>query len=297
MTTASLRLLALLPSLALPLAAQTVTTTLLNDTFADGDRTTQSPPSSAQWLVSGTSGNMNVTGGALVSTSSMTNVAYFTAAGSPVTLAAGESLTLSFSVSFSSVSNSVGLFRVGLFNSGTRLANDNFQNTNAAFTGSYAGYFGAVNTGATSGTNILRVYERPNTLNTLLAGSISNYTQTGGSVGGAFKTFVAGNVYSGVLTLSRTDATTVSIFQSYTGIFGADSSSSTVSGTVSDTSGITASFDTFGLFYNLSGQSVTLDNIKIDYTSVSSVPEPSSAAALVGALALSATALRRRRRA
>ncbi len=90
-------------------------TTLLNDTFADGDRTTQNLPSSLAWYVPG----------AAVSTLSVRNEAltlvandndrllwgYFPAR----TLTVGESLTLTVDVSFNRLAPaSVGAFKVAL---------------------------------------------------------------------------------------------------------------------------------------------------------------------------------------
>lgn len=294
MTRTSLRLAALVSALALPLSAQTVTTTLLNDTFADTDRTNQALPGSAQWFTSASNSTANIdaAGGALVTKNGLTTLSYFTAADAPVELAVGESLTLTFTVSLSATTDAVGNFRVGLYDSGTRLAADNFGNTNAAFTGSYAGYLAVTNVGASS-NNAFRVYERGSSTS-LIAGSVSNYAQTGSAAGGAFKAFVANNVYTGAIVLSRTAESTMSISQSYTGLFAGDSSSSTTTATITDSSGLSTSFDTLAFYYNNTA-SLTFDNIKLDYTSLAAVPEPSSAAALAGLLALSAGAVRRRR--
>lgn len=292
MNLTSLRSLGLCASLALPLSSQTVTT-LLNDTFADNDRTSLSLPSSTQWFTSATNdvANIDASSGTLVTKNGLTTLSYFTAAGSPVNLAAGESLKLTFSFSLGSVVDSVGNFRVGLFNSGTRLTADSFGNANAAFTGAYAGYLGVVNTGATA-NNMFRLYER-GTSTSLISGSIgtSNYALTG-SGGGAFKTFVANTTYTAELILSRTDATTMSLKQSYTGIFSGDTVNSTATATVVDTSGITTSFDTLALYYN-NTSSLTFDNVAIEY---SAIPEPATFAALAGAAILGFVVVRRRPR-
>lgn len=291
MITTRFTLLPLLASLALPLSAQTVTT-LLNDTFTDLDRTNQALPASSAWFTSGSTVNTNIdaSGGALVVKNALTNLTYFTGAGNAVNLANGESLTLSFNVSFSAVADAAASFRVGLYSSGTRISADNFGNTNSAFSGSYSGYMGGVNIGST-GSNIFRVYER-GTSTSLISGSIgtSGYALTG-SGGGAVKTFVPDTVYSAVMTITRVDASTVSISQSYSGIFSGDSVTSTASATISDTSGVNTSFDTLAFYYNNTAN-LTFDNIKLDY---SAIPEPSTFAFLAGFGALACVAIRRRR--
>lgn len=294
MTSASLRLASLLAALALPVSAQTVTTTLLNDTFADGERSTQALNASAQWFSSAASSNLSVTNNALVTAATVqTTLTYFTSGNSPVSLAVGESLKVAFDVSFAATGNSAAGFRVGFFDSDDRVSGDSFSNSNAVFADGYAGYIGGVNTAATA-NNILRLYERSGSTN-LIGGSIgTGYTQIG-SGGGAFKTFVAGSVYSASFTLTRT-ASSISAVLSYTGVFTGDSVSSTQTATIADTTAPSTIFDTLA-FYNTSGGGFTLDNVAVDYTSLASVPEPASAAALFGVLALSSGALRRRRRA
>ncbi len=275
----------------LPLSAQTVTT-VLNDTFADGERDTQNLPGSAKWM-SSVSASLTVSGETLAqSGAGRTDLAYFTANGSPVNLAVDESLSLTFDVSFASVSNSTAGFRVGLFSPGTRVTADDFS---AAFSDGNFGYIGAVNLAATS-NNILRVYERPSgTANAnLVGGSISGYTLVGTAGGGTFKTFAAGETYTAIYTLTRTAESSMSITLSYTGIFAGDAVSSTQTVTRSDSSGLTTSFDTLA-FYNHTGTGYTLDNIQLDYTST--IPEPSTVALLLGGVALTAGVLIRRKRA
>jgi PEP-CTERM putative exosortase interaction domain len=298
MTTPSLRLASLLAAFALPLSAQTVTTTLLNDTFTDLDRTNQSLPDSARWFTSASNSvaNIDVSSGALVTKNGITTLGYFADSDSPVSLAVGESLTLSFTISFSDITDAPGNFRVGLYNSGGhRFTTDNFGNSHAAFTGGYAGYMGVVNVGS-AGSNAFRVYERGGSTS-LIASSLNNFAQVGGSEGGAAKTFVANNTYTATIVFSRTEESVMTISQTYAGLFAGGDTPSVTTASISDTSGLTTIFDAVAFFYNNTA-TLTLDNIRIDYTQLApSIPEPASAAALFGAFALSAGALRRRRRA
>src|SRR5882757_9790771 len=79
---------------------------LLNDNFSDGERLTQNVPTSAHWYSGGTSANVSAVTDALVFTGDVGGstpgsihgggLAYFTAAGSPFSMAVGQSRTLSF---------------------------------------------------------------------------------------------------------------------------------------------------------------------------------------------------------
>lgn len=298
MTPSVLRLFALVGALAGPLSAQT-TTTLLNDTFTDNERATQSLPTSSKWMTSGSAGtadNLDASSGALVAKNTLTHLTYFTAENSPVNLAIGDSLTVSFDVSFSIVHDTPGVFRVGLFNSGGhRFTGDNIGNTNAAFATGYDGYLAAVNVGQTAGNNnIFNLRERTAT-NNLTSGSIGGsggFSNLGS--GGAAKTFAANTVYNAVLTFTLVDASTLAISQSYSGLFAGDTVVSTASATLSDTASLTTSFDTLSFYYQTSNTDfTTIDNIKIDYTST--IPEPSAFAAFAGLGGLACVAFRRRR--
>jgi hypothetical protein len=85
-------------------AATPVVTTLLEDTFADSERLTQSLPASARWFYAGQAAAANrLTTASIASTQNLVftpggvnamTIAYFTASGSPRSLAVGESINV-----------------------------------------------------------------------------------------------------------------------------------------------------------------------------------------------------------
>ncbi|HSI35467.1 MAG: PEP-CTERM sorting domain-containing protein [Phycisphaerae bacterium] len=273
----------------------------LNDTFDDGERLTQGPPASIQWTAGGhnataanAQANLTVAGGAMTldhtQSAGVNSFAavwgYFTDSGSPVTIAVGETMRLSFDVSFANGSfiNNAGAFRWGLTNSGGSRVTADFAGTNAtgiasgsAFSG-YRGYDAITPTApnATAGTELL-VRERATSNDGLETGGA--YTNlAGGST--TEPTLAADTVYAGFLEITRTGASSVTV---QSGLAGA------VTPVVTDSTSPFTSFDTVH-FFTLDGMShdITLDNVNVTV----SVPEP----AALGLAGLAAAGLLRRRR-
>jgi hypothetical protein len=270
----------------------------LNDQFTDLDRTNQSLPSSAQWTVgshhvtSGTSafGSLNASSGALVwdhtqsaGVNSFSAIwAHFANAGSPISLAIGETMTLSFDVSFANGNFvvSTGAFRFALLNSGGSRVTTDFAGQNATGISSgttflnWRGYEGQtiVNPANQAGNNFL-TRERMGTDNGMFStGTSPNFNWVGLSGSNVDEPqFTAGTTYSGFLSISRTGAGAVV----QAGINGA------ITNSVLDATGPVLIFDTAAFFVlNDFSHDVTVDNVN-----VSVVPEPSSCC-LLGAAAL-----------
>ena len=124
----------------------------LHELFADGERATQALPDSAAWFTSSGSNNLVATVGELrqIVSSSRTFLAYFTDdQAAPMTLAAGQTLTLGFTFRFTGF-DSVALasdatFRVGLLRSvanaaavnGAGFVASGSPNTNARMSGDF----------------------------------------------------------------------------------------------------------------------------------------------------------------
>jgi hypothetical protein len=273
----------------------------LNDQFTDGDRINQSLPSSGQWTFGAHPGtgatpfaSLDATSGSLVWDHSGTGNSFsaiwshFTDSGSPITLAVGETITLTFNVSFSVGGNflsQAGGFRFALFNSNGSRTTTDFASTNE--------------TGIASGTtfNGWRGYEGQTPISNTLTGTDTNDFLTRertGSGAGLFSSanwtpfsssakleplFASATIYDGSLSISRTGAGTV-VQASINGV---------TTNSVVDATAPFVAYDTVA-FFVLDGVS---KDVIIDNVNVSVVPEPSSCC-LLGAAALGL--VRRRRK-
>ncbi|HEU4391225.1 MAG TPA: pectinesterase family protein, partial [Blastocatellia bacterium] len=197
---------------------------IMNDSFADGERSTLAPPNSATWLKAQSSTAAAVTQGSAQFTWNTTSAdmisGYYTASGSPVTLGVGDSLTLSVRFSFTGLnpasiaSPSPGL-RFGVLDSkGTRVA-DNAGTSNAAYVGDTGyGLFTSIST-VGSGTAF--------TLNRRTTLTSNNIFNTGadfttiGSGGGTSRSFADNTDYVLTYSITRLSATQTRLSASITG--------------------------------------------------------------------------------
>jgi hypothetical protein len=274
-------------------------TILLDDTFADLDRTNQALPGSAAWYygahhttAASAFTSLNASSGSLLwdhtnaGQNSFSAIwAYLTPAGSPITLLEGETIRLTFDVRFSNgaFSTATNAFRFALFNSGGNRVTTDFAGTSepgvasgTIFSG-WRGYEGTLPVNSTSnagGDFILR--ERTGSGNGL--NTSTNWTNLPGS-SVAEPLFSAGTTYSGLLEITRVP-TGAEVRAGIANVF---------TPAVIDTASPFLSFDTVEFFVvDTLTHDITLDNVH-----VSVVPEPSIASTfLLGAFAL----LRRRRR-
>jgi len=112
---------------------------LLEESFANGNRTMQQLPASAAWFVSEADGVLQNKRG-LSSAPNRHLLAYIAETDKPVSLAVGESLILQLSFSAKEPLTKGGVFRIGFFNSGgKRITSDGAGPSNPAFLG-YKGY-------------------------------------------------------------------------------------------------------------------------------------------------------------
>jgi len=240
---------------------------LLNASFSDGDRLTQNLPNSARWYSGGASNNVSAASGALVFTGDSGGsspgsihgggLAYFTAAGKPISLAVGQSLTLSFNYSSSQSDSGDWDFGFGLYNSGgLRIAADNSGFNNSIFN-KYTGYEAAGILGPDiSGLGRYKIASRTLSGNNLLASSF--YTIFGGNVKQIAGTN-AGQTYAASLTLSAINATNLVL-------------TSVIAGqtlTRTNVSGVVTNFDTVGIFAPGAPGTFTVDNVAV---TVSNIP-------------------------
>lgn len=139
-------------------------TTLVDDSFADNDRSTQNPPASIQFFATSSTVNLAVASNLMTLTTGSAGrggVGFFAPQGSPVTLTdVGDALTfiLDFAIDpFASPGTSTNTFRLGFLDSdgGTRMSADNTGNSFAGYAGmdGYAAAF-SVNTNAVDSTPV-----------------------------------------------------------------------------------------------------------------------------------------------
>ena len=231
-------------------SATAFSSTVIDDTFADGNRTGQTPPASIAWYVntgSTLTTTASVSGLQLNNAASRLVVGYFTAAGSPTSLTTGQTLTLEFfftsDVAPASVSNG---FNLALFNSGgTRLTGDFSGTSNAAFT-AYDGY--GVKTsglGSTSGSALtLRQRNATATPSTALMSTSGDWstlaTGSGTTTAGS-----ANTAYVASLVITNNGAT---VALSYT-LKTADGVTTLQSVVGTDSSTLVTTFDTVALYF------------------------------------------------
>jgi hypothetical protein len=241
------------------------------DTFISGT------PADNGWYVSATGSTLDTTGGDLRFTNGASAASYDAAFRqfSAVTLTDGQSLTLSFTYSASSMANLEEQFGVALFNSSNSFASN--QANNAWTSGS--GYQLRLNTGPASDTG-------NSSLRNVSFGTAGHPFRTTVTIGTTTATDSV-NQASGTfsLTIARTSATSIAITSVLDG--------NTLYNAV-DTG--TQDFSTFNTLALGIGTVANSRYFEIDNVSMSVVPEPSSAAMLAGLGALGMVGLRRRRR-
>ncbi|MES2308532.1 MAG: hypothetical protein V4507_06685 [Verrucomicrobiota bacterium] len=264
--------------------------TLLNDTFSDGERATQSLPSSASWYTSYSAGSLAVSGGQLAQTVNLVSgnitLGYFTGSGSPQTLNVGDSLSLSAKITFVGLAttSTIPAFRFALLNSGgTRIVADNkgnlpatheYQNdtgysvffTNPA--GSNSGYIGARTNLASD--NLYATGNFTNLAGTSTLSALSDST-----------------AYQMSLVVTKTSTSLMTITAT---VQDASTSASMFSFTTTDSTYLYSSFDEIAFFAlgngtNQVATTVDFDDINVTYASAA-VPEVKSGYLILGGILL-----------
>lgn len=259
-------------------------TTLVNETFADGNRIDQNPPGSLLWYSAGSASTLTTVVGAMTMTANDNFViGYVTPAGSPISLNVGEKLTLT--VTFSGVltgSLSPTGVRFGLFDShGERVSTTGAQGSAPAYL-NYAGYvatFGVNNSGNTQLASNL--WKRTPGANSNLINTASGYTYaTGSSTGSTFSgSIVSDNPYTLTLTLDYQSLNQLVVTSSLTG-----GSLSGIVMSMTDTTPVTT-FDSIVLW----GGANPFTSMTVSSVNLAVVPEP-SATAFLGLLGLAVLA-------
>ena len=235
-------------------------TLLLNDSFLDGDRTTQNLPNSAAWYTGGPGTNVSVNSNtgitfADASAGKATAMSYFT----PTNLNVGDALTLTFNYSFTQTATADNSFMFGLYNSGGSFATKDSVGFNNSIFNSYTGYatsgvFGVDPSGPGRDHIEARDQLGHNLLSIGTYSEGSEYIQSGAAT--------PGEIYTASMKISRTAA----------GI----TVQSQVGNTVMQqnyTQSMFTTFDSVGVFSNGNTGSFAIDGVKLEYIGA---PEPSS---------------------
>ncbi len=290
----------LLPSLALALTTR-ADTILIDEQFADLNRTGDTLPGSAAWVsgahhATGAFTSLDASSGTLVwdhtnaGLNSFSGIwAYFAPAATPLTLAVGEGLQLTGEVSFSGGGFSTGAnaFRWGVFDSNSGRVTTDFAGNNATGLssgttfGAYRGYAGQSTVSATEFTgNGLLARERTGSGSGWFTST--DFTDVPGTLAEEPE-FLASTLYTFTLTLRR--------------VAGGMEVQAGINGALSPV-GLDASpvleFDTLAFFtVDALTHNITLDNLRL--THLAAVPEPTTGVLLgMGAGLLARVGARKR---
>lgn len=253
--------------------------TLLDDTFADGTRNNQSLPTDAAWYVSTPADWTTTTGSMALATpgSAILGVSYFGAnSSSPISLAAGDTLTATIKFTFSGVAagNTSGAFKIGLFDFADSTLSPKWAtadlSSNSGQGSGVAGYALFQSFGATfNNTSPMNLLKRTTTSDASLLGSSPDYTTLGSGPGSTngFGGFVAGTQYVLQLSVLRSNATTLVITANWQN---ATNPASSLSWSVTDTAATSFNFDGIGFrpaAASSTASTIAFNEVKVDYTS------------------------------
>lgn len=237
------------------------TITILNDAFADGNRSGQNLPSSAAWFASAASSTLVIDSGAMKliagGTASRHAVAHYPAK----TLGIGDTLALDFDFTLTNPATD-GVIRIGLFNSN---GNSLFAADSSNPSVTYTGY--AVLTNVAPTTANPTTFRRRNATSaaTLITQSTAYSTSFG--AGGPQVSFASGTSYHARLTITVTGVDSATLSITYTG--GALSGYTVTT----EVTGIVSLYDTlavcvYGNSNDGSGaDALTVDNVTLAHTS------------------------------
>ncbi|MDP1581723.1 MAG: PEP-CTERM sorting domain-containing protein [Candidatus Didemnitutus sp.] len=289
----------LLTLLALPVLAFGQATTVFNEAFASGQRMNFSAGTSAQWYTSSSVGNLVEGTGFYqqnTGTAGRQLLGYFTAPGNGVTIAQNQQLIFTFTVTLNTAGADFGVgdkWRVGLFDSsaGSRVSADNTGGTNTTVLPfeNYKGYGSFLAPGANAETSA-KILERTTLTGQPLIASGTPYTTVGDTI--AAQAMTAGSPYVGTFSIGRDANDALYLTMTYTGVGLNNYTMSVV-----DTSAATFSFDTFAFIAGSNAvANFAISQALVQTAPFAPIPEPSTYAAIAGALSLVGVMVWRRRR-
>ncbi len=214
----SVFVIAAMVGLAIPSQAVVI----LDDTWADGNRTNTSLPTNAAWYASSgssltaTTGSMTLTLGS----SAILAVSYFTTnAANPVELTVGDTLLTTITFTFNGVAaeNTSEGFRLGIYEFGSNRVSADFSGNGTQGAG-VQGYALFQNMGTTfDNTTPMDIRVRSNVADSSLLGTSGDYTSLGTGPGNTnnFGGFANGNSYTLQYAFQRTGTNTMAVSVSW----------------------------------------------------------------------------------
>ncbi len=276
----------------LPLCAQ-ANTVILDQDFNNGSRSIQDLPSSAQWFQSFNNLDMVETSpgeysleNAPSSATIRHGVAYYAPTSTPISIAAGQTITASLSITPSSKTpdNSDRILRIGLLHSGAnRLTEDG--NPNIAMSG--YGFF------VNPETLRVNTYGRTEDAGPVFSSLTNGNGWTGGTTGGQISDITPEDAFAMVqntaydITLSIEHLSNGDLNISYTTSNGVDS----VTTSFVESNYLVTDFDTIAFAWGNHFGDGLIDNVAITV-----VPEPSQFALLAGFAGFIALGIKRQRK-
>jgi hypothetical protein len=175
----------------------------LDETFADGERTLQTPPVSLAWLTGSSGSTLNAAKGALTQAGGGRHVlAYFAPKETPLYLEAGCTAVLTYQISLYGPKDASGTLRVGLFHSGgARIAGD--REGRSEHFRQYIGYMCATNP-VPARPPAARLYRRTEGVDALI-GDLNAFVSIAEPAGGLHP-LKDGVIYTGTLTIRRSES-------------------------------------------------------------------------------------------
>jgi hypothetical protein len=263
------------------------TLTLVNDTWADGNRTSSGPDGSwidSPWYYSGTGAGMTVTPGNLnavvPATSSASWLNYFAPDASPVSLAtAGDSLSITWAFTTGTIGqlNTSQNFRLGVLDSPSgSIVSSDVAAANGIYSGGYAMFMNMYTT--LGNANPFRLVKRSNTstASNQLGTSSDWGTALGNGATSGNHGYDNATPYVYTMTLTRNASSGIDIVSTMTGGTLNGTGTATVSAT--DATPGTYTFDTFSI--RPSSSTSTADAFNFTHYAViytfTEVPEPAT---------------------
>jgi len=255
---------------------------LLDDTWADGTRTNQNPPTQSAWYASS---GPSLTAAAHPMTLSLGSgsamaITYFTTnAASPVQLSIGDTLRATFRLTLNGVAAANGSqgFRLGLFDFADsnlppkRLSADRFGSSSQG--NGVQGYALFQNMGATFAKSAPMDIRKRTTMGASLLGTSGDWTSLGTGPGNfnAFAGFANGARYILQLALQRTGTNALVISATWSNI----ASGAALATSVTDNVATNFNFDGIALRPSGAGSSaskITLNEVKVEVAPASTPP-------------------------